>query len=54
MVNLFELVLSYNFITEVPNTIGLLRNMRIFYIDENELTHLPNDVIYKIQRNTFK
>jgi Leucine-rich repeat (LRR) protein len=50
MVNLFELVLSYNFITEIPNTIGLLRNMRIFYADENDITHLPPDVsFYQIE-----
>jgi Leucine-rich repeat (LRR) protein len=44
MSSLFELVLSYNFIMEIPNTIGLLRNLRILYLDENELTTLPPDV----------
>lgn len=44
MSSLSELVLSHNCIKELPNTIGLLRNLRTFYIDENELNFIPSDV----------
>ena len=50
MSSLYELVLNHNHIIELPNTIGLLRNLRIFYIDENDLTDLPPDVTWKIIR----
>lgn len=46
MNSLFELVLSHNFIMELPHSIGLLRNLRTLYLDENELTSLPPDVSY--------
>jgi Leucine-rich repeat (LRR) protein len=52
MSSLFELVLNHNHIIELPNTIGLLRNLRTFYIDENDLSDLPVDVIEK-QRIQF-
>lgn len=44
MSSLSELVLNHNHIIELPNTIGLLRNLRTFYICENDMTYLPADV----------
>lgn len=38
-------MLSHNYIDELPPTIGLLRNLQTFYMDENDLTFLPPDVI---------
>lgn len=53
MSSLFELVLSHNFIMEIPHSIGLLRNLRTLYLDENELSDLPADVKFPIIENLF-
>ncbi len=52
LVSLTELVLSRNQITEIPSTIGLMKNLRAFNLDENEVTCLPPDVS-KLKKNFF-
>jgi len=39
--SLIELSLSFNRLTEIPQTLGSLKTLRILYLNDNQLTHLP-------------
>ena len=41
-----ELNISANDLQALPASIGLLRNLRTFYADENLLEFLPAEVLY--------
>lgn len=45
--SLSELNISMNDLEELPASIGLLRNLRTFYADENLLTFVPAEVTDK-------
>lgn len=47
LTSLSELILNNNKLTELPTSIGLLRNLRTLNLDENQLIDLPPDVSKK-------
>ncbi|VDK67937.1 unnamed protein product [Gongylonema pulchrum] len=42
--SLVELYLTNNKIEKLPHTIGMLKNLEMLSVDENELTELPPEV----------
>ena len=44
--------MNHNYLTELPNSIGLLKNLRTLFLDENELSCLPSDVLKHAHTHT--
>ena len=46
MVHLTELTLSYNHLTQIPEGVGFLQNLRHLDISHNKITHLPSTICF--------